>query len=187
MGSFSYFDCKNWHFTLGPRQTSHGPPHRIHYQWGPRTCHHWLQRQQPGITHRPRVRDSSIGTCDLSTARGLVNSIFSTAAQTPAKNLIQTIENAGARTEASTNAGFDLFAWLAANGVGTPSDRSSFVNAILPCQNFGTQSLSLPIDFTGAFGPNGAFAVRGALPQIRLLRWSRVMGFGAWNRFSTSL
>ncbi len=103
----------------------------------------------------------TVGTCDLSTARGLVNSIFSADARNPAKNLIQAIQNAGARTEASTNAGFDLFASLAANGVGTAADRSTFVNAILPCQNFGTQSLSLPIDFTGAFGPNGAFAVRG--------------------------
>jgi len=103
----------------------------------------------------------TVGTCDLSTARGLVNSIFSADARNPAKNLIQAIQNAGARTEASTTAGFDLFASLAANGTGTASDRSTFVNAILPCQNFGTQALSLPIDFTGAFGPNGAFAVRG--------------------------
>jgi hypothetical protein len=102
----------------------------------------------------------SIGTCDLSTAKALVNSTFSTDARTPAKNLIQTIGNSGARTETSTNAGFDLFASLAANGIGTASDRSTFVNAILPCQNLG-QSLSLPIDFTGAFGANGAFAVRG--------------------------
>ena len=103
----------------------------------------------------------SVGTCDLSTAKGLVNSIFSADARNPAKNLLQIIQNAGAKTEASTNAGFDLFASLAANGIGTASDRSTFVNAILPCQNFGTQSLSLPIDFTGAFGANGAFAVRG--------------------------
>ena len=103
----------------------------------------------------------SVGTCDLSTARGLVNSIFSADARNPAKTLIQTIGNSGAKTEVSTNAGFDLFASLAANGIGTAADRSTFVNAILPCQNFGTQSLSLPIDFIGAFGPNGAFAVRG--------------------------
>ncbi len=103
----------------------------------------------------------SIGTCDLSTAKGLVNSIFSADARNPAKDLLQIIQNAGAKTEASTNAGFDLFASLAANGIGTASDRSTFVNAILPCQNFDPQSLSLPIDFTGAFGASGAFAVRG--------------------------
>jgi hypothetical protein len=103
----------------------------------------------------------SVGTCDVTTARGLVNSVFATAARTPARNLLQTIQNSGAKTEASTNAGFDLFASLSTDGIGTASDRSTFVNAILPCQNFGTQTLSLPIDFTGAFGANGAFAVRG--------------------------
>ena len=103
----------------------------------------------------------SLGTCDLSTARGLVNSIFSTDARTPARNLLQAIQNAGAKTAASTDAGFDLFASLETNGIGTASDRSTFVNAIIPCQDVGVASSSLPIDFTGAFGANGAFGVRG--------------------------
>jgi hypothetical protein len=103
----------------------------------------------------------SVVSCDLSTARGLVNSIFPSAQRTPAKNLLQTIQNAGVPSDAATNAGFDLFALIAAYGTGTPQDRSTFVNAIIPCQSVG--SVSLPIDFTSAFGPDGAFEVRGKL------------------------
>jgi hypothetical protein len=112
-----------------------------------------------GSPTSPDFAPSVVG-CDLSTARGLVNSIFPSAQRTPAKNFLQTIQNAGAGTAAATNAGFDLFALLAAHGSGSPQDRSTFVNAIIPCQSVG--SVSLPIDFTGAFGANGAFEVRGS-------------------------
>ena len=68
----------------------------------------------------------SVGSCDLSTAKGLVNSIFSADARNPAKDLLQIIQNAGAKTEASTNAGFDLF-WIQVHrdGLGVYEDRSA--------------------------------------------------------------
>jgi hypothetical protein len=97
--------------------------------------------------------------CDLSTARGLVNSIFPNSARTSVNNSLQAIQNAGSQTEAATNAGFDLLALIATYGPGSPQNSSTFANAIIPCQNVGP--VSLPIDFTGALGANGAFAVRG--------------------------
>jgi hypothetical protein len=102
---------------------------------------------------------TSTATCDLSTARGLVSSIFASSQRTPARNLLQAIQNAGSGTAAATDAGFDLFGLLAANGTGSASDRSTFVNAIIPCQKVG--DVALPIDFSAAFGANGAFEVRG--------------------------
>ena len=113
-----------------------------------------------GSPTSPDFAPSVVG-CDLSTARGLVNSIFPSAQRTPAKNFLQAIQNAGVPSDAATNAGFDLFALIAGYGSGSPQDRSTFVNAIIPCQSVG--SVSLPIDFTGAFGPNGAFEVRGSV------------------------
>lgn len=106
----------------------------------------------------PDFAPSSTG-CDLSTARGLVNSVFPNSAKQTANNLLQAIQSAGSGTAAATNAGFDLFALIAANRPVNPENSSAFVNAIIPCQDAGT--VSLPIDFTGALGPNGAFEVRG--------------------------
>lgn len=99
-------------------------------------------------------------SCDLSTARGLVNSVYSAAVRTQANSLLQTIQNAGAKTEIATNAGFDLFALLASSGTGSAGDRSTFVNGIIPCQEVGV--VTLPINFAPAFGPDGAFEVRGS-------------------------
>jgi hypothetical protein len=90
----------------------------------------------------------------------LVNSIFASAVRSQASNLLQTIQNAGSQSDAATNAGFDLFGLLASNGTGLASSRSNFVNAIIPCQKVG--EVTLPIDFTAAFGANGAFEVRGS-------------------------
>ena len=97
--------------------------------------------------------------CDLSTARGLVNSVFPASARQTANNLLQTIRTAGPGTAASTNAGFDLFALIAASRPVPAEKGSTFINAILPCQRVGSRSL--PIDFRGALGPDGAFDVRG--------------------------
>ena len=108
----------------------------------------------------PEFAPSTV-SCDLSTARSLANGIFPNSVKTQVTNLLQTIQNAGAKTEAATNAGFDLFALVATYGPGSPQNSSTFVNAIIPCQDVGTVAQTLPIDFTGALGPNGAFAVRG--------------------------
>jgi hypothetical protein len=107
----------------------------------------------------PSLVSSPTG-CDLSTARSLVNSVYASSVRTQANNLIQTIQNAGSQSVAATDAGFDLFALLASNGMGAAADRSTFVNAIIPCQLVG--SVTLPINFAPAFGPNGAFEVRGS-------------------------
>jgi hypothetical protein len=101
---------------------------------------------------------ATTASCDLSTARSLVSSIFPMSVRTTANSLIQTIQNAGAGAEAATDAGFDLLALVATYGPGTPQSSSNFANAIIPCQNVGTFSTT---DFTGALGPNGAFEVRG--------------------------
>ena len=106
----------------------------------------------------PEFAPSSSG-CDLSTARGLVNSVFPSGARQQASNLLKAIQNAGSGTAAATNAGFDLFALIAANRPVPAADGSAFVNAVLPCQNVGT--ISLPIDFRGALGAKGGFEVRG--------------------------
>jgi hypothetical protein len=106
----------------------------------------------------PQFAPSSTG-CDLATARGLVNSVFPTSARQTANNLLQAIQNAGSKSAAATNAGFDLFALIAANWPVPTVDGSAFVNAVLTCQDVGT--VSLPIDFSGALGANGGFEVRG--------------------------
>src|SRR5215216_6760482 len=79
----------------------------------------------------------TLGTCDLSTARSLVNSIYPMSLRTTANNLLQSIQNAGPKTETATNAGFDLFGLLASDGTGLAGDRSTFVNAVIPCQDVG--------------------------------------------------
>lgn len=106
----------------------------------------------------PEFAPSTV-TCDLSTARSLVSSIFPNSVKTAVTNSLQAIQNAGAKTEAATNAGFDILALLATYGPGSPQSGSTFANAIIGCQDVG--AVSLPIDFTGALGPNGAFEVRG--------------------------
>ena len=101
--------------------------------------------------------------CDLSTAKSLVNSIFSTNATRQAANgYLQAIQDGGAKSLKATNAGFDLFALIAANRPVPAAEGSAFVNAVLSCQNVGT--ISLPINFRGALGANGGFEVRGGSP-----------------------
>ena len=98
--------------------------------------------------------------CDLSTAKSLVSSVFSTNSSKQAANgYLQAIQQAGAKTAAATDAGFNLFALIAASRPVPPVDGSTFVNAVLGCQNVG--AITLPIDFSGALGPNGGFEVRG--------------------------
>jgi hypothetical protein len=99
-------------------------------------------------------------SCDLSTARSLVNSIFPMNERMTANSLLQIIQNEGSQSEAATNAGFDLLALVATYGPASPLNSSTFANAIIPCQNVGT--VATAIDFTAALGPKGAFAVRGA-------------------------
>jgi hypothetical protein len=98
--------------------------------------------------------------CELSTAKSLVSSVFPTNASRQAANgYLQAIQDGGAKSLKATNAGFDLFALIAANRPVPAVDGSAFVNAVLSCQNVGT--ISLPIDFRGALGANGGFEVRG--------------------------
>jgi len=75
------------------------------------------------------------------------------------KNSLQAMADAGAQSATATNIGFDLLASLATYGPGSPTNASTFANAVIACQNVGRPTL--PIEFSGAFGPNGAFAVRG--------------------------
>ena len=106
----------------------------------------------------PEFAPSTAG-CDLSTARGLVKSIFPSSVRQTATGLLQIIRDAGPGTAASTEAGFDLLALVATHGPSSPQTGSAFANAIIPCQNVG--DVTLPIDFAPALGPNGAFEVRG--------------------------
>ena len=123
----------------------------------------------------PEFAPSSTG-CDLSAARGLVNSVFPGSARQTASNLLQAIQNAGSGTAAATNAGFDLFALIAANRPVPPTDGSTFVNAIISCMDVG--DVSPPIDFTGALSLNGAFAVRGGSATDKA---AAVSVDGAWG------
>ena len=98
--------------------------------------------------------------CELSTAKSLVSSVFPTNASRQAANgYLQAIQDGGAKSLKATNAGFDVFALIAANRPVPAVDGSAFVNAVLSCQDVGT--ISLPIDFRGALGANGGFEVRG--------------------------
>jgi hypothetical protein len=98
--------------------------------------------------------------CELSTAKSLVNSVFATSSSRQTANgYLQTIQNNGSASMAATNAGFDLFALIAANRPVPPVNGSTFVKAVLSCMAVGT--LPSPLDFTGALGPNGGFEVRG--------------------------
>jgi hypothetical protein len=98
--------------------------------------------------------------CNLSTAKSLVSSVFrSNSSKQAANGYLQAIQDAGAKTAAATDAGFNLFALIAASRPVPPVDGSTFVNAVLTCQDVGT--ITLPIDFRGALGPNGGFEVRG--------------------------
>lgn len=123
----------------------------------------------------PEFAPSATG-CDLSAARGLVNSVFPGSARQTASNLLQAIQNAGSGTAAATNAGFDLFALIAANRPVPPTDGSTFVNAIISCMDVG--DVSPPIDFTGALSLNGAFAVRGGSSTDKA---AAVSVDGAWG------
>ncbi len=107
----------------------------------------------------PEFAPNSTG-CDLSTARGLVNTVFPTSARQTANNAAAgDSERRGSGTAVATDAGFDLFALIAANRPVPPAESSTFINAIIPCQKVG--SLVLPIRFNEALGPDGAFEVRG--------------------------
>ena len=129
----------------------------------------------------------TVGTCDLSTARGLVNSIFSADARTPAKTLIQTIGNSGARDRGLHQCGLRSFCLVGGersrNGRGPLDFRER--NPALPKLR---HAISLPADrfHRSLRTPMVPLRCGAALPQMRR-RWSRMMGFGAWSRFSTSL
>jgi hypothetical protein len=124
----------------------------------------------------PQFAAGPVG-CELSTAKSLVNSVFSTNTSRQAANdFLKAIQDAGATTAEATNAGFDLFALIAANRPVPPVDGSTFVNAILSCQNVG--AITLPIDFSGALGPNGGFEVRGGSSTDKA---AAVSGDGAWG------
>ena len=115
--------------------------------------------------------------CDLSKAKSLVSSVFPTNASRQAANgYLQAIQDGGAKSLKATNAGFDLFALIAANRPVPAEDGSAFVNAVLSCQDVGT--ISLPIDFRGALGANGGFEVRGGSPSDSA---AAVTVDGAWG------
>jgi hypothetical protein len=102
--------------------------------------------------------------CELSTAKSLVNSVFATSTSRQAANgYLQTIQNNGSGTLTATNAGFDVFALIAAERAADrpapPVNGSTFIKAVLSCMDVGTLPSSL--DFTGALGESGAFEVRG--------------------------
>jgi hypothetical protein len=89
---------------------------------------------------------------------------------------LQAIQDGGAKSLKATNAGFDLFALIAANRPVPPVDGSAFVNAVLSCQDVGI--ISLPIDFRGALGANGGFEVHGGSLTDDA---AAVTGDGAWG------
>jgi hypothetical protein len=115
--------------------------------------------------------------CNLSGAKSLVSSVFPTNASRQAANgYLQAIQDGGAKSLKATNAGFDLFALIAANRPVPAVDGSAFVNAVLSCQEVGT--IASPIDFTGALGSNGAFEVRGGAATDKA---AAVSADGAWG------
>src|SRR5688500_4765735 len=96
----------------------------------------------------PQLAPGSTGS-RLWDAKGRVRSVFpTTASRQTASGYLQAIQDGGAKSLKATNAGFDLFALIAANRPVPPVDGSAFVNAVLSCQDVGT--ISLPIDFRGA-------------------------------------
>ncbi|HWN17786.1 MAG TPA: hypothetical protein VNO19_02610 [Gemmatimonadales bacterium] len=96
--------------------------------------------------------------CNVSGARSLANQLFPNSIKQIAQDSLGVIQNSGAGTAASTNAGFGILALVSTYGPNSPQIGSDLANAILPCMNVG----SSPTDFTAALGPAGAFAVRGS-------------------------
>jgi hypothetical protein len=107
----------------------------------------------------PDLAPSTTG-CDIATARGVVSSIFPTQVRQTAKQLLQAIQEAGPGTPTATEAGFDLLSLVASYGPANPPGSSTFVNAVIPCQNVGP--VALPINFAPALSADGAFEVRGS-------------------------
>jgi hypothetical protein len=115
--------------------------------------------------------------CNLSTAKSLVNSVFSTSSTRQAANrYLQSIQSSGSASLAATNAGFDLFALIAANRPVPPVNGSAFVKAVLSCMDIPT--VSSTVDFTRALGPNGGFQVRGGSATDTA---AAVSADGAWG------
>src|SRR5918994_5167913 len=85
----------------------------------------------------PQFVSSPTG-CELSTAKSLVNSVFATSSSRQAANgYLQIIQNSGSPSLAATNAGFNLFALIAANRPVPPVNGSTFVKAVLSCMAVG--------------------------------------------------
>ncbi len=108
----------------------------------------------------PQLGPPALATsaCDVSGARNLANQLFPNGIKQIAQDSLGVIQNSGAGTVASTNAGFGILALVSTYGPNSPQIGSNLANAILPCMNVG----SSPTDFTAALGPTGAFAVRGS-------------------------
>jgi hypothetical protein len=108
----------------------------------------------------PQLGPPALATlgCDVSGARNLANQLFPNGIKQIAQDSLGVIQNSGAGTAASTNAGFGILALVSTYGPNSPQIGSNLANAILPCMNVG----SSPTDFTAALGPTGAFAVRGS-------------------------
>jgi hypothetical protein len=108
----------------------------------------------------PQLGPPALATlgCDVSGARNLANQLFPNGIKQIAQDSLGVIQNSGAGTTESTNAGFGILALVSTYGPNSPQIGSDLANAVLPCMNVG----STPTDFTAALGTTGAFAVRGS-------------------------
>ena len=135
----------------------------------------------------------SAGTsCGFKTVRTLAGREFGPGDQNAVFALIKKMQDAGAGSAGATAAGFDIFARLSAvvNGgtqTGSAQTGSDLTNALIACMSVGP--VTLPIDFTPALGPLGAYEVRGGAADGNLEVVSRdgfsgvqapLGGFAGW-------
>ncbi len=96
--------------------------------------------------------------CDFGAAKGFARSYFRQPTQNVVVDLINTMESAA--DPARTARGLDVFNAVAqpADVIGSPEVGSSLLNSIAACGSLGATAA---IDWTGALGLQGAFAVVG--------------------------
>jgi hypothetical protein len=92
--------------------------------------------------------------------------------QTDVKELLGDMKSAGAGTIDADSIGFEIFKTIeeqtptGSDVQGGPAEGSELTNQVLACMAPAMTPGDTAVDFTGAFGPSGAFCVRGGSGDI---------------------
>lgn len=117
----------------------------------------------------PRYATSAPTTssCNITQTKADARAYFPNSVQTTVQALIKTMgdQNTAGNTVGATNTGFDIMTYVAtahrtSTAAGTALDGSNLTNDLLGCMAVGVIP-PMPIDFTGALGPQGGYEVRG--------------------------